>query len=246
MALREEFEKIGSSFFKLRSYLPLLMAALFLIALRNFAYPAHRHDLDRMWEIGCLVISLFGFGIRLVTVGYAPKGTSGRGTHRPTAEVLNTTGMYSLIRHPLYLGNFFIWFGIVLSVRSFWFSLAAVLAYWLYYEKIMFMEEEFLRRKFGELFEKWSGETPAILPNFKRWRSPQLHFSFKKAVGKECSAPLGIISAMAVLDIIGDRVAEGRFEIDLMWFTLFVASLLTYLTILTLRKKTKLLDAGER
>jgi len=65
------------------------------LLIRMFPYGSHR--LDQVWEILCLAISLLGLGVRIVTVGYVPKGTSGRNTRGQKANVLNTTGMYSLV-----------------------------------------------------------------------------------------------------------------------------------------------------
>ena len=117
MALREEFERTGNWLFRWRSYLPLLLVGLFLVALTNFRYPIGSYELDRNWKIICLLISFSGLALRMYVVGCVPRGTSGRNVTEQRAEVLNTTGIYSLVRHPLYLGNFLIWFGIILSVR---------------------------------------------------------------------------------------------------------------------------------
>jgi len=76
-----------------------------------------------------------------------PKNTSGR-TNSLIAERLNTTGMYSIVRHPLYLGNFLIVFGIVLFIQVLWFGIIVLAGYWFYYERIIFAEEEFLRKRF--------------------------------------------------------------------------------------------------
>ena len=50
--------------------------------------------------------------IRIYTVGTTPAGTSGRNRDKQIAEKLNKTGVYSIIRHPLYLGNLLIWLGV--------------------------------------------------------------------------------------------------------------------------------------
>jgi len=85
-----------------------------------------------------LGVSLFGQAIRVYTVGFTPKNTSGRNTiNGQLADELNVTGIYSVIRHPLYLGNFFMWLGPVLFIRSGWCIIVFGLVYWLYYERIM-------------------------------------------------------------------------------------------------------------
>jgi protein-S-isoprenylcysteine O-methyltransferase Ste14 len=241
MALKEEFEKTGSWLFRWRSYLPLLLTGIMLLGMRHFEYPGHCHTRDQVWEITCLVISFFGLGIRIFTVGHTPKGTSGRNTHSQKAEVLNTTGLYSIVRHPLYLGNFFIWLGISMFVHMWWISLIFILVFWLYYERIMFAEEEFLRKRFGEEYEKWSSKTPTFLPRFKNWRSPDLSFSLKSVLKREYTGLLAIVASFTFLEIAGDVFTEGKLELDLMWIIIFSAGLIIYLTLRTLKKKTKTL-----
>lgn len=247
MALREEFERVGNWLFRWRSYLPLLMIGLFLLALESFGYSHQDAAEDRGWEIFYLTISFLGLGIRMYTVGCAPRGSSGRNVKGQRACVLNTTGMYSISRHPLYLGNFLIWVGIVSSVGSWWFVAIMVLIFWLYYEKIMFAEEEFLRREYGDRFLKWAEETPAFLPmKLRKWRPPDLPFKLKNALRREYSGFFAIIAVFFALELIEDRIAEGKFTLDLMWSALFVFGLAVYLILLLLKKKTNLLDVTGR
>ena len=65
---------------------------------------------DETEELIFLGVSLLGEAIRIFTVGYAPRNTSGRNTITgQIADELNVTGIYSQLRHPLYLGNFLMW-----------------------------------------------------------------------------------------------------------------------------------------
>ena len=99
MTLRDEFEKSGNWLFRWRSYLPLIMLGLLLISIRDFKYIGNSHSLDMFWEVACLLVALFGLGIRIYTIGHVPKGTSGRqpgsGSGEPcagdAAEVLSVT-----------------------------------------------------------------------------------------------------------------------------------------------------------
>ena len=117
----------------------------------------HFGDLaENLYEVCCLLISLAGLAIRCVTVGFAPSGTSGRNTGGLKAARLNTTGMYSIVRHPLYLGNAVILAGVLLFVQVWWFALVGALLALLHYERIIFAEEEFLKRRFGESYERWA------------------------------------------------------------------------------------------
>ncbi len=114
MALREEFEKTGNWLFKWRSYLPVFFFGLALLSLRHFR-PLQNNIAEVLWELFCLSVSSLGLAVRILTVGFTPHRTSGRNTqHGQVANSLNVTGIYSVTRHPLYLGNSLMWFGISL------------------------------------------------------------------------------------------------------------------------------------
>jgi len=136
MSLTEEFEQSGSWLFMRRGYLPIvLLSAGIIVLMLNELNP----DRDFLiTDIVYLFISFLGLAIRAFTIGYTPKNTSGRNIKAQKAEVVNTTGIYSIVRHPLYLGNFVIWLGLSLFTESPFFIVIFILAFWLYYERIMF------------------------------------------------------------------------------------------------------------
>ena len=72
--------------------------------------------MSRAWLVASVAIGLAGLAVRAVAVAYAPDGTSSRDTHRMRAPSLNTTGLYSVVRNPLYLGNGLMWLGAVASL----------------------------------------------------------------------------------------------------------------------------------
>ena len=163
MALQEELKTQGDFLFKNRSYLPLI---ILVIGLLVFIYQKHYNTeatgnwLPEFYDYIWLGISLFGLYICVVTVGHTPKNTSGRNTKEgQIAEELNTTGIYSIVRHPLYLGNFFMWLGVAMLTENTWFVIAFILFYAFYYERIMYAEESFLRQKFGETYLDWAKNT---------------------------------------------------------------------------------------
>ena len=76
-----------------------------------------------------------------------------------------------MLRHPLYLGNYFIWLGVAVATFNIYFIVIMSLIFWIYYERIMFAEERFLERKFGNDYLNWSNALPAFIPSllsFKR------------------------------------------------------------------------------
>lgn len=248
MALREEFQRQGSWLFRWRSYFPLIFLPILLVALKDAEYLERIFGdmIEDIWEISCLVLSFIGLFIRCLTIGYVPKGTSGRNTKQQKADSLNTTGMYSIVRHPLYLGNFLIMLGIVMFTQVWWAILIAILSFWIYYERIIFTEEEFLRKKFGELFLQWAQDTPAFIPKLTNWKKPDMPFSMKTVLRREYTGFFVIVSAFTCFDILGDFIAEGKLEIDLEWIVFFTVGAIIYLTLRTLKKHTKILHVDGR
>jgi hypothetical protein len=180
--------------------------------------------------------------IRVMTVGYVPRGTSGRNTKKQVAEVLNTTGMYSMVRHPLYVGNFIMWLGISLFFHLWWFTLLIGLIFWVYYEKIMYAEEEFLKKKFGDQFLIWAEKTPAFIPDFSLWQAPQRQFSVKSALKREYASFFAMIIIFTCLRILCSLRIDKTLRLEPMWAGIFFVSLIFYLIVRFLKKKTHVLD----
>lgn len=251
MPLREEFERSGQWLFRWRSYLPLVLFLPVVAALHGFAYPRGSHTLDLVWDFLCLGIVFIGLGIRVATIGFAPAGTSGRNTQEgQVAAEVNTTGLYSIVRHPLYLGNYLMWLGPALFPRRWWLPPLISLAFWVYYERIMFAEEEFLRRKFGQKYEAWATQVPAFWPFArgwrKRWRRPTLPFSLATVLRREYSGFYGAIGTFTLLELVADRAATGRWIVDPVWATVFAVGTVTYVGLLLLKRRTKILHVEGR
>ena len=97
----------GKWLFRWRSYLPIIFFVVFIPALLDHRHPFGSHRFDQLWEGACLVLGFFGLFIRILTVGYAPRNTSGRNTKEQIAESLNTvvspgnwTGIFLMKRLP--------------------------------------------------------------------------------------------------------------------------------------------------
>ncbi len=245
MQLRDRLAREGAWLFRFRSFLPLLLIPPLVVAL------GQSEGVERLlgetagdiWEVSCFAISLLGVAIRAITIGYAARGTSGRNTRSQRADELNTTGIYAVVRHPLYLGNFCIFLGVVLFIQVWWFAVIGILAYWLYYERIILAEEQFLRERFGEAYESWTNTTPIFLPRIKRWTRPGQAFDRKTVLKRETSTLFATILSFVLVDIGMDVLTEGQLKIDGGWFSLLAASLVLYLVVRYLRKRTHLLDA---
>ena len=246
MPLREEFERDGNWLFQRRSWLPLFLYP-FVITVIYF-YPAHSYGplTSTLWGGFCLLVSLVGLGVRALTVGFTPKGTSGRNTEQQVAETLNETGMYSVVRHPLYLGNFLMWLGVMLFPGVWWFVAIAALAYWLYYERIMYAEEAFLRRTHSARYEAWASRTPAFLPRLGGWVPSRLSFDLRNVLKREYNGLFAAIASFVLLNAMAHLFVDGRFSIDFFWQVVFAVNAVAFVVLRTLKKQTKILDTEGR
>jgi len=198
------------------------------------------------YEYLCLAISLLGLVIRIITVGYTPGNTSGRNVKNQLADSLNTTGMYSIVRHPLYLGNFFMWLGPAMLTGNFWFIISFCLFFRIYYERIMLAEELFLRDKFGSAYLDWAAKRPPFMPRWKaKFVRPALPFSWKKVLKKEKNGLAAIFIIFFVFDALGELI-ENKFEINWFIFISCIVTCIGYLILKYLKKYTHVLDEEGR
>ena len=250
MALKSTFRKQGNWLFKYRGSIPLVVlltgAGMIIYSdLNPETSLIKQTSYERMYETFCILVSFFGLYIRIVTVGYTPANTSGRNTDKQIADVLNTTGMYSAVRHPLYLGNFFMWFGPALLTFNLWFIVAFCLFYWLYYERIMFAEEEFLEESFGKGYTDWADTVPAFVPSFKNYKKPGLPFSWKKILKKEKNGLAAILLIFTLFDVV-DELINGRTDFNYYLIGACVLTTVLYLVLKFLKHNTNILNETGR
>lgn len=250
MALQEEFEKRGLWLFRYRGLLPLvILVAGTLIYLHGKLQPGFscldEQPYEFYYEIFCLIVGLFGLGIRIYTVAYTPPLTSGRNVKGQLAETLNNTGIYSIVRHPLYLGNFFMWLSPALLTGHIWFILFFCLVYWIYYERIMFAEEQFLRKKFGKPYLEWAEAVPAFIPKRKGFKRPLVPFNWKKVLRNEKNGLAALFLILCLFDIAGELVRNETNYNFILWGGLILSTVL-YLVLKYLKYKTKALKQSKR
>ena len=151
MPLLQEMEQQGLVLFKYRGILPVIIILTGLGVYLHTKISGNEVTFisEQYYEFICLGVALLGGFIRAYAVGYTPYNTSGRNIDAQIADTVNTNGIYSIVRHPLYVGNFFCSLGIAMLTQNLWFILFFIMLYWVYYERIMFAEEQFLTKKFG-------------------------------------------------------------------------------------------------
>lgn len=152
---------IGNFFFKYRSYTPIPLA-LMIIYFSMPMLPYHWYGL------ACLAI---GESIRFWAVSYAGSITR---TTKVGAPALCSSGPFAHVRNPLYIGNLFIFSGIVLvaGAPNIWVMLAVTWIFFIVqYALIIDLEEKTLTGLFSDEYEKYKQNIPRLFPRFFSWKN---------------------------------------------------------------------------
>ena len=242
MALREEFKTQGDHLFKYRSYFPLILLVLGLLVFvmgKTKPFSSFIGQYQEWMEDPAIFISLFGLAIRLHAVGFSGKNTSGRNTgYGQLADILNTRGLYSLTRNPLYLGNYLMWLGIAMLTGNPWFVAVFTLVFWIYYERIIFAEEEYLRTKFADQYLQWAARTPIFIPTHLRWRRSESPFLWRKVLKQEKNSLVPLFLIFSVFDVLGARIEHSETLISKPWLLImFGVSATAYIMIKLLKRR---------
>jgi protein-S-isoprenylcysteine O-methyltransferase Ste14 len=246
--ITDSLERQGSWFFRWRSYVLLGFAPIILLTISQ-PEPVKTYfgrSADEFYEAFCIAIAFAGLGIRALTAGFVPGGTSGRNTRRQIAQCLNKTGMYSLTRNPLYLGNAVTIMGVTMFTQSLSLSLVMFLFLIVYLERIIAAEERFLTEKFGETYLAWAKEVPAFFPRLSGWKHPELPFSFRTVLKREHSSMLSILASLFVLDQAREYFTEAQPGFDGAWIGFLAVGFLVYAVLVWMKKRTRLLHVDGR
>lgn len=246
MALLHSFEKSGNFLFRWRGQFPLVLVLFAIPVIYTTNIDAIPSVFKAFFTIVGISLSVAGFLVRVITIGTTPKGTSGRNTTGQVAEVLNTAGIYSVVRHPLYLGNYLMWIGIVVFTYNIYFVIIASLAYWLYYERIMFAEERYLEKKFGAIYTNWSMNVPAFLPDLRMYLKGTVPFSIKSVLRREYSGVLATVLCYTLIDHFRFYVEWLDYDLDKTSLKVLVVTVILVFILRSLKHYTKLLDEADR
>ncbi len=216
--LEETLRRQGEWLFRNRSWIPVLLLPLVLLAVGRGDVP----ELARMvwWQVFCYLLLLSGACLRAWVVGTVPEGTSGRTTKEQIAEQLNTTGAYSLLRHPLYAANALMWSGVLLRPAVWWLWVIGLMGFMLLYERIMLAEEAFLHQRFGEHFRRWAEQTPALIPHWRLYRAAERPFRCNVVARREYSTWYAALLSCTIVEALLQWHWTGTFGLPPVWWAL--------------------------
>ena len=230
MILSEQSAAFRRRLYDNRHWLPLLLYPAAILALL-IARPFNIIPDSFLFTLICAIISLTGVAIRALTVGYLPRRTEDEVTSGVKSTELITQGMYSVVRHPISLGNLLAWYGIILYVGVGWFIVGAALLYTLFTYQILLCEEEELAKRFGDRYTLWASYTNALIPNRKLWISSRDRFSLMQVLRREYIGFFFLVLTFVTINLLRNRVIEFTWSLSPLWAVVGIATLLFTLFI---------------
>jgi len=189
--------ELGAFAFKYRGYMLPIAVILLLIPSPHFSA-----DPAVAGFIGFLV-AVVGQAARIMTIGLAYIIRGGK-DHKVYAETLVTSGLYSHVRNPMYVGNFFLVIGLAIASNSWVFALIGVPLSLGMHKVIVAAEENFLRNKFGAQFDEFCATVPRWVPRLAGLGRTVsgMQFEWRRVVAKEYAATFDWFSAVAVVVLL--------------------------------------------
>ena len=234
MKLADYMIASGDVLFRWRSYVPLLLLPLLLLPMWLSPAP----HVPFAWKLFAAAVALAGEALRFVASGLAPEGTSERSTTAPRAASLNTTGIYSVVRHPLYIANTLTMVGLAMFPGRWTLPVVVLLASVLYYERIAMREEAFLDAQFGEAFRAYADRVPAIVARLGGYVPSTRAFSLVRALEREFNGILAIAASLFLLDLVDESSRTGVLQVNAVW-RWFLASAVLLFVVMVVRKQVR-------
>lgn len=216
MALLEEYEKQGRGLSKYGKAIPFTALILsYALLLKGEIYPNsfyfQESRAEELYENLCLLFSFFGFVVYAYALGTST-ALSGKKIKGRVAESYHGTGLYSVVRHPKFIGMVIMWMGPALMTGFLWFEIAYWLFCWLYFERIMFAEEMHIRNQLSSNYRNLTEKIPAFIPNIFLFRKSQT-FNWRKALLKENNQFTYVVMAFFIFDFCSEMI-DGKPQLN--------------------------------
>jgi len=200
----------------------------FIIILTGFiylfprCYPASLL-VDNIMDVLGVMFLLKGTLLRMISRGhkkfYSEKG-----------DALVTSGIYSVIRNPMYLGSFYTGVGFVFIVWPWWAVIIFAYLFYLRFRVQILKEEEHLEKLFGAEYLKYCKDVPRIFPSIKKFNKVKLKdiINWKEACDtKEKLGLIGWPMLGVVLETMQENIVFGYTNI-IQTFGLFIMAAIIF------------------
>jgi len=155
-----------------RQVLGLLLSVLFVVVAKPIPWALY----------STTVIVVIGVAIRMWASGFILKN-----------EQLATNGPYALVRHPLYSGNILVIYAFAGASGVWWTFVVATAFLLFYYPTAIEYEDRKLSAIFGDEWQAFAKNTPALVPAFgSRERDLGGHWSFRTSMSRNLEPVIAV------------------------------------------------------
>ena len=110
----------------------------------------------------------------------------------------------------------------------------------------MFAEEQYLRRKFGDIYDKWSENVSSFIPYSLKFIPPNLPFSVRNVLKREYNSFVNIFVIFIALDLFRNYFLSERIYLTPMWIYLSASAGFIWIVLRTIHKQTKWFEVEGR
>jgi protein-S-isoprenylcysteine O-methyltransferase Ste14 len=237
---------IGNFFFKYRNIVAPVVLCGSAVASKPLVVAGNRR-LDMYLDIVGIAMILAGQLLRFCVIGFAYIKRGGK-QKQVYADTLVQEGFFAHCRNPLYVGNVLALLGLIV-IHSGVLMYAVCLPFFLFlYWSIVVAEENYLRKKFGHVYNDYAKRVPRFWISFRGLGHTLrgMQYNWKKVVRKEYGTTFVFATSTMAL-LVWKRVAADGFEATrgylsfmlVLWVPVVVAYLIAFAA-----KKTGLLGKG--
>jgi protein-S-isoprenylcysteine O-methyltransferase Ste14 len=120
-------------------------------------------------------------------------------------ESLATNGVYSLCRHPLYLGSILLAYGFCVLLNDLDNFVVATVYFFIFYSLTIVWEESRLAERYGETHRRYRGKTPLIAP-FGRYQANDFQWRYLKK-RSVLSLLMAVVGLLLAVEIMGEMLS---------------------------------------
>ncbi len=122
------------------------------------------------------------------------------GSHKNQKVV--DTGLYSLVRNPLYLGSFLILLGVAMFTTRIDVMALMIILYIICFYPMVLNEEKYLQDKFGDDYLAYKKTVPRIIPKLAKWQIPETMTINVSLVRKTLTDSLCVLLIVIIIEVI--------------------------------------------
>ncbi len=224
--------KSGDFLFKYRSFTPIPLIIIVFI----FFKPQINPENNVLLLIAGLFVMSSGEFIRVISVGFSFTGTSGRENFL-RADSLNVSGIYSVVRNPLYIGNLLIYSGLLILYSNIYAHIFFDIFMIVQYYFIILSEQDFLQNTYGIEYSEYKKNVNSILPKFGNYMKPENKFDRMKVIFKENDSVFNALIIFGIIILYKGYIYSGNVFHGRSFSIYFGVLIVSYILIKLLKKR---------